>query len=262
MLIDWFTVGAQIVNFLVLLYLLKRFLYGPILRALDSREQGISERIRAAEEIRSQAERLTEEYRRKNRELKEQSAQRLKQAEEDADRRRRELIDRAKAEASELRRAWAEAVSREQTLFIEELKKRAGAEILRISRKSIADLTGEALQPRLADVLLEKLQSLEGAEKEKCAGAAKNSAMVVRTPFDLEPLLEQKITTILHTICGSEPPVTYEIDPEMALGIDVTIGELRLSWGVDNYFDSLERTVSDVLEQSAEPFIPVGKGAS
>ncbi|MCK4690710.1 MAG: hypothetical protein KAT20_02815 [Desulfuromonadales bacterium] len=262
MLIDWFTVGAQTVNFLALLYLLKRFLYGPILRAMDSREQGIAERLRDAEKTQSEAERLAEEYRRRNRGLEEQSVQRLKQAEENAERRRKELIDRAKAEAGELRQTWAEAVSREQALFIGELKKRAGSEILRISRKSVNDLTGEALELRLADVLLAKIQGLDGAEKKKCASAAKNSDLVVRAPFDLGPLLEQKITTTLHAICGSEPPVTYESDPEMALGINVTIGELRLSWGVDNYFDSLERTVSDLLEQSAEPFIHVGKGAS
>jgi F-type H+-transporting ATPase subunit b len=37
MLIDWFTVGAQVLNFLILVWLLKRFLYGPILDAIDAR---------------------------------------------------------------------------------------------------------------------------------------------------------------------------------------------------------------------------------
>ena len=35
MLIDWFTVAAQVVNFLVLMWLLKRFLYKPIVYAID-----------------------------------------------------------------------------------------------------------------------------------------------------------------------------------------------------------------------------------
>ena len=38
MLIDWFTVVAQAANFLVLVWLLKRFLYKPILGAMDARE--------------------------------------------------------------------------------------------------------------------------------------------------------------------------------------------------------------------------------
>jgi F-type H+-transporting ATPase subunit b len=39
MLIDWFTVGAQAVNFLILVWLLKRFLYRPVLAAVDAREE-------------------------------------------------------------------------------------------------------------------------------------------------------------------------------------------------------------------------------
>ena len=49
MAIDWFTVGAQVINFLVLVYLLKRFLYGPIIRAMDRREQAIIARLGDAE---------------------------------------------------------------------------------------------------------------------------------------------------------------------------------------------------------------------
>ena len=42
MLIDWFTVGAQLLNFLILVWLLKRFLYKPILGAIDIRERRIA----------------------------------------------------------------------------------------------------------------------------------------------------------------------------------------------------------------------------
>ncbi len=42
MLIDWFTVGAQALNFLILVWLMKRFLYRPILHAIDAREKPIA----------------------------------------------------------------------------------------------------------------------------------------------------------------------------------------------------------------------------
>ena len=42
MLIDWFTVGAQALNFLILVWLMKRFLYKPILHAIDAREKRIA----------------------------------------------------------------------------------------------------------------------------------------------------------------------------------------------------------------------------
>ena len=42
MLIDWFTVGAQLLNFLILVCLMKRFLYQPVLDAIAAREQKIA----------------------------------------------------------------------------------------------------------------------------------------------------------------------------------------------------------------------------
>lgn len=55
MLIDWFTVAAQAVNFLVLVWLLKRFLYKPILGAMDAREQRIASQLRQAEAEKAEA---------------------------------------------------------------------------------------------------------------------------------------------------------------------------------------------------------------
>ena len=49
MLIDWFTVGAQALNFLVLVWLLKRFLYKPILNAVDAREKRIAAELADAD---------------------------------------------------------------------------------------------------------------------------------------------------------------------------------------------------------------------
>ena len=56
MLIDWFTVGAQVVNFLVLMWLLKHFLYKPVLDAIDAREQRIAKQLEQAQAVQDGAE--------------------------------------------------------------------------------------------------------------------------------------------------------------------------------------------------------------
>ena len=63
MLIDWFTVAAQAVNFLILVWLLKRFLYKPILGAMDAREQRIASRLRQAETEKAEARKDGEKLR-------------------------------------------------------------------------------------------------------------------------------------------------------------------------------------------------------
>ena len=66
MLIDWFTVGAQVVNFIILIWLLKRFLYRPILTAIDTREQRIAAELAdaATKQLQATQERTTFENKR------------------------------------------------------------------------------------------------------------------------------------------------------------------------------------------------------
>ena len=55
MLIDWFTVGAQVLNFVVLVWLMKRFLYRPILDAIDAREKRVAAELADADARRAEA---------------------------------------------------------------------------------------------------------------------------------------------------------------------------------------------------------------
>jgi F-type H+-transporting ATPase subunit b len=57
MLIDWFTVGAQAINFIILVWLLKRFLYKPILDAVDAREKRVATELADADAKKAEAKR-------------------------------------------------------------------------------------------------------------------------------------------------------------------------------------------------------------
>jgi F-type H+-transporting ATPase subunit b len=67
MLIDWFTVGAQVLNFLILVWLLKRFLYKPILHAIDEREKRIAKELADADAKKAEAEKERDEFQHKER---------------------------------------------------------------------------------------------------------------------------------------------------------------------------------------------------
>ena len=62
MLINWFTVCAQAINFLILVWLLKRFLYKPILHAIDEREKGIAAQLADAEAKKAEAQKDRDDF--------------------------------------------------------------------------------------------------------------------------------------------------------------------------------------------------------
>src|SRR5665811_2064793 len=99
MLIDWFTVGAQALNFLILVWLMKRFLYKPILHAIDEREKRVATELANADKKKADAQKEGEEFKRKNEEFDQQRAALLSKATNEADAERRRLLDEARKAA-------------------------------------------------------------------------------------------------------------------------------------------------------------------
>ena len=102
MLINWFTVVAQAVNFLILVWLLKRFLFKPILHAIDEREKGIATQLAEAEAKESEAQKDRDDFQHKNEAFDQERASLLKKATDEANAQRQRLFDEAKKDADAL----------------------------------------------------------------------------------------------------------------------------------------------------------------
>lgn len=248
MLIDWFTVGAQAVNFLILVVLLKRFLYGPILRAMESREAGLAARFAETEQALDQARQSEAEFHRQQQALEEARGERLRAVDEEAEQRRKEMVAAARAETTALRSAWLSALRREQELFGRELKKRVGMEVLHIARKSLADLSDAELEQRLVERFTAGLAELDSEARQQLAAAGRDDGLTVRSSFELPESLRNRLTESLEPLLEHEVTVHFRTDPDLPLGIELAVGGLKLSWGVDSYFETLQEAVGELFE--------------
>ena len=95
MLIDWFTIVAQALNFLILVWLLKRFLYKPILHAIDEREKRIAAELANADKNKAEAQKERDEFQHKNEEFDRERAALLSKATDEAQDERQRLLDEA-----------------------------------------------------------------------------------------------------------------------------------------------------------------------
>jgi F0F1-type ATP synthase membrane subunit b/b' len=157
MLIDWFTVGAQVINFLVLVWLLKRFLYRPILDAIDAREQRIAAELADADARRAEARQERESFQHKNQEFDQQRAALFAHAMDEAKSERRRLLDETRQAADAMRAKRQEALRQEAEQLNQALLSRTQREVFAIARKTLTDLAGASLDARLVDVLIERL---------------------------------------------------------------------------------------------------------
>lgn len=244
MLIDWFTVVAQIVNFLVLVALLKHFLWQRLVKAIDDREKRLAGRLAEAEEKNRQAELQTEHLRAQAADDARERAALLTQAQREADELRMRSLREARESVRALEKKWLDDLDREKAGYLTEVRRRTGAQILAVIRRALADLACADLRDCAVHVFMEKLHSLDPATLREIAAGGE---IKVVTAGDLS---EEQRAAIRQAV--GQSAVEFAIDPEMAWGIELRAGGRKIGWDVDSYLETLQRDLAEALEQPAE----------
>ena len=258
MLIDWFTVAAQVINFLILVWLLKRFLYKPILRAIDAREQRIEAQLADADATKAEAQQERDEFMQKNKAFDQQRAARLSQATNEAQAERQRLLDEARQDSDALRAERQQALKREQQSLNAELSRRTREEVFAIARRALTDLAGASLEVRMSEVFARRLRALNDDVKEGLTAALETSSapVLVRSTFELPFEQRAAIQSALNDTLLAEIQVRFETVPDVISGIELRMNGRKVAWSIADYLVSLEKSVGELL---AEPFKPQAK---
>lgn len=255
MLIDWFTVSAQVINFFILVWLLKRFLYKPILDAIDAREKRIATELADADAKKSEAQQERDEFQHKNEDFDQQRSALLSQATDEAKTERQRLFDEARQAADALRARRQDALQREQQSLGDEIIRRTREEVFAIVRQTLTDLAGTTLEERMSEVLTRRLQELTKEAKEGLATALKTSSdpMVVRSAFELPSKQRSAIQQALNETLSAEIQVRFETVPDVISGIELTANGWKVAWSITDYLASLETSVGELLKEQSKP---------
>ncbi len=263
MLIDWFTVGAQILNFLVLVVLLKIFLYDRIVRAMDEREQTIQERLDTAEQKQHAADKERKEFQKERRQLEQQKSEELAKARDKAKEEREKLLQQARKEVQEERRKWEKSVHSDAETLIRSLRATAADQVFALASRVLQDVAGANLQEQLADGFIRRLKDAEPKEMEELRQAAikNNNTVAVRSPTELSDSQRNAVESELHELLFKNVEVTYEQDPDMEPGVLVAAGSVSLDWSAAGRLDELEDYARKALSrmQSGGPAQPSGQ---
>ncbi len=255
MLIDWFTVVAQVVNFLILVWLLKRFLYRPILDAIDAREKRIARELADADEKKAEAQKERDEFQRKNKEFDQQRAALLFKATDETKAERQHLLDEARKAADALAAKRREALKREQHSLSEALSRRTRDEVFAIARKALADLATTSLEERMCEVFTRRLRELDVRAKASLGEALKSSSApgIVRSSFDLPAEQRAEIQNALNETFSAEIHLRFETAPDLISGIELTSNGHKVAWSITDYLASLEKGVDELLKAKDKP---------
>lgn len=254
MTFDWFTFVAQVVNFIILMGLLHYFLYRPITRVMDEREQGIAERLREAEAKMEEAEKRVRTYEEKIDQLERERENLLGEAREQAREKRKQLVEQAREEVRTLRSNWRENLRRDREMFLRELRRRAAQEVSRATRKLLRDLAAEDLQKQVVRVFLDRVRSLDEEQVQLLRQSLdeEEPEMVVQSAYDLDAEDRSKLKDAIFGRWGRDMSVQFETDSELVCGIELRCGGRKIAWNVQEYLDELQQQLEVALEEEAE----------
>ncbi len=243
--IDWITVSAQIVNFLILVWLLKRFLYQPVIRAMDRREQRIAGRLNEAQAREQQAAENARRYQEKRDELERAREQILATAGAEAEQQKKRMLEVARVETAETRANWQRQANQEKEEFLGNLRHRAAEAIQAISRKALSELADSDLDRQVVHRFIERLKSLDSDTRELLADTTE--PVRIASAFELDPTVRGRLTRAIHEHLADGVAVEYNQSPELLCGIELTRGGRRLSWNLADYMEGLAAAVEDAF---------------
>lgn len=245
MSIDWITVAAQIANFLVLIWLLKRFLYRPILDGIDAREKEIAERMGEAESIRVAAEAAKADFEARTGSLRAGRKDLLAATRQAAEEERGTLLADARERLLHEQAGQAEQRAEQALRYREELQRDGARALLSLTRKALKDLADDQLEARIVARASERLVDVAD-ELRRAGGDSLHAVALTHSPLPdaTREHLQEQLAALIPGIS-----TTFEIEPSQAPGLILRLGGAQVGWTVDSYIDDLDAVLADAVLQ-------------
>ena len=255
MLIDWFTVGAQLINFTILVWLLKRLLYRRILKAMDERQAAILAEAEEAEAHKKRAESEAEVYSSRLASFESEYATRMKEAEQEVSAFRTRQLSEARTEIREQRSEWIQALERQKREFTNELRLLVGDQICETSRKLLSELADAPLEQQVLKHFAASLGT--DPDKRKTLTDAAGDDVVFETTFPVDDETEALVRKSLAAHLPPDCKVHFEQSEEdTTFGVVVRTGSHRIEWNLDSYAQQLAKNVEIALAAEDTRQIP------
>lgn len=239
--INWFTVIAQIVNFLILVWLLKRFLYKPVLNAIDQREKKIADQLQEAAAKKADAEKEHDLFLQKNIHFDNERAAKMDGLQEEVDSEKSRLLEEVRDESNALRTKYDESLKQQERDMQDTIKRKTQDAVFSIAGKTLADIADANLEEQAIQVFIKKIEHLDAANKEELKNALRHAdkKVAIKSAFEISDSSKMQLEKCIEEITGDKNSFKYELEPELISGIEIDTKTYQVSWNIESYLDSL-----------------------
>ncbi|MFA5939891.1 MAG: F0F1 ATP synthase subunit delta [Sinimarinibacterium sp.] len=225
MQIDATTFALEIINFLVLLWVLRRFFFKPVREAIARRQSAVAATIAQAQTQADAARDLQAQYENRMKDWdRERESSRAQLAAELVAERDKQLA--ALRTALDAERAKQQAVQeRRQLEQCRTLEARAAEQGLQLAARVLERLSGPELDARIAEVVIDDLAALDPEQKARLVDAAQSDATLdICSAHPLPDARYAQLRDALGTHLGTKTHAIRRVDPDLLGGLRIALG--------------------------------------
>ena len=249
--INWSTVFFQIINFWIIVWILKKYLFKPVLSSMDKREKMIQAKLKEAEDAKKNAEKEKQNLLNKIASLEQSKASILAEAYKKADMEYAVLLKSFNAEMTGKRKAFEEQVILEREFLRNSIKDLAGQTILKTLSDALQNLANTDIEKSVLENFILKLKS-KNVEKlgELKKYYQKNKSLGIYTSFDLDTKTKHLISSSIADVIDVKNIKTeFEKHHDIICGIEIVCPPLLISYGVNTYISEFKKNLDNGLAE-------------
>lgn len=273
MLVNGFTIIAQLINFIILVILLRKFLYQPILNTIETRQQRIQYQWQEAHFQRQKAEQEQANLRQQQQQIQQKLTALMVEAKQKAQKYQQGLMQQAKEEVSEMKTAWIASIHSQQNLFLNHLRQQVIQQTTAMTRKILQEIADANLESQAVFQFIQKLQHLSPSEQQQLINSLNtaNESLFVRSGLELSLADQTKIVEALENQLNLENQLYVQREeqtkdkinenkielqfitvPDLICGIELRVGGDELSWSFEQELKQLNQQLSQVIQHEME----------
>jgi F-type H+-transporting ATPase subunit b len=252
--INWSTLLLQILNFVVMVFILARFFFKPVVRILDERSKKVTSALDEAEQQQREAGEMRVEYEKKLAEAQEQVVTMRQQAEDEFARNKKQLLDQTRKEIEEMRDKATSELEEARQHAIYQHRRELGRLVTTLSARLMREAGGDAFQRTNIEQFVERLSALSADEYRHRLEASNVEVLQVQlvsaSEVDADNL--SRIEGRIQEITQQPTEMIHKVDPSLVAGATVRFGDIVIDGSLAGQLLGLnERYISDLGQGTA-----------
>ncbi len=242
---SWWTFALQAANFLILVWLLQRFLFKPVKAIVARRKEELSHALTEASAEKESAERLKQEIEAERSQIGTERQKMIDEAQAQLSAERKKEVEEARSEAEKIRDQAAKRLDEERAAASNDLFERTVALATNLAERLLRELDFPSIEQPFLGRVIDYLDRLPAEERAKLISQSSSSALLVTIAHPLGVQEQSQWHEQLAKRLGADFSITFSADPTLIAGVEITFPHAILRF---NWRDSLAAALKELRE--------------